>query len=233
MFEELEGFEPGDGSGRWSITLLVGEVRKGVTGAIVDFNIDSFSSSVHTPFERSNFVGRNPAIERAENPHYTGVDFLNVPGIGWQRAVIHNTRGKLRFMNRELNRQASTHGPPKRANVLCVYIKAAGEIVECCFQIAYRPILPKTALELASFRRIGRDFAFVKNHRKRDVPIRRELFSLFLHPFVQTPPFMNDDYRSMTPRITRQGEKSCNVLFGVPECHHPYFRPSRPTRRGR
>src|SRR6185437_9830320 len=107
LFEELEGFEPGDRSGLWSITLLVGEVRKGVTGAIVDFNIDSFSSSVHTPFERSNFVGRNPAIERAENPQHTGVDFLNVPDICWQRAVIHNTSGKLRFMNRELNRQAS------------------------------------------------------------------------------------------------------------------------------
>jgi hypothetical protein len=38
-----------------------------VTGAIVDFNIDSFSSSVHTPFERSHCVRRNPPIERAED----------------------------------------------------------------------------------------------------------------------------------------------------------------------
>ena len=92
--------------------------------------------------------------------------------------------------------------------LLCVHIRAAGEMVECCSQIAYRAVLPKTALELASFRRMGRDFAFVKIHRKRDVPIRRELLSLFLHPFVQTPPFMNDNYRSMAPRITRQGQKS-------------------------
>lgn len=77
--------------------------------------------------------------------------------------------------------------------MLGVYIRAAGEMVECCFQVAYRPSLPKTALELASFRRIGRDFAFVNISRKRDIPIRRELFSLFLHPFVLTPPFMNDN----------------------------------------
>jgi hypothetical protein len=75
--------------------------------------------------------------------------------------------------------------------VLRVYISASGEIVECCFQIAYRAILPKkTALELAGFRRIGRDFAVVKIHRKRDVPIRRKPLSLFLHPFVQAPPLM-------------------------------------------
>jgi len=136
-------------------------------------------------------------------------------------------------MNRELKRQAAAHGPPERANTLWVHIRAADKIVKCRFQIAYRAILPKTALELASFRRFGRDFAFVKIHRKRDVPIRRELLSLFLHPFVETPPFMNDDYRPMTPRITRQGEKSCNFLGGVSECQHPCFRPSRLTRCGR
>ncbi len=71
---------------------------------------------------------------------------------------------------------------------------------------------------------ICRDFAFVKIHRKRDVSIRRELLSLFLHPFVQTSTFMNDDYRPKAPLITRQGEKPRNFLGGVSECHHPCFR---------
>ena len=55
-------------------------------------------------------------------------------------------------MNRELDRQPATHRPPERANLLRVYISASGEIVECGFQIAYRAILPKAALELAGFR---------------------------------------------------------------------------------
>jgi hypothetical protein len=65
-------------------------------------------------------------------------------------------------MNRELDRQPATHRPPERANVLRVHISASGDVIECCFQIAYRAILSKkTALELAGFGRIGRDFAVV------------------------------------------------------------------------
>ena len=40
-----------------------------------------------------------------------------------------------------------------------IYIGTASEIVECRFEFAYRPILPKTPLELTGYRRIGRDFA--------------------------------------------------------------------------
>jgi hypothetical protein len=136
-------------------------------------------------------------------------------------------------MNRELHRQAAAHGPPERTDVLWVHIRAIGEIVKCRFQIAHRALPPKTALELASFRGIGRDFALVEIHRKRDVPIRRQLLGLFLHPLVQTPPFMNDNYRSMAPRITGQGEKSRNFLGSARECHHSRFRSIWLTRCGR
>jgi hypothetical protein len=116
--------------------------------------------------------------------------------------------------------------------VLWVHIRAADEIVKCRFQIANRVLLPKTALELASFRRIGRDFALVEIHRKRDVPIRRQFLGLFLHPFAQTPPFMDDNYRSMASRFPRQGEKSPNLLGGAPERHHSRFRSIWLTRCG-
>ena len=125
------------------------------------------------------------------------------------------------------------HRPPERTDVLWVHIRAIGEIVKCRFQIAYRALLPKTALEFASFRGIGRDFASVEIHGKRDVPFCCQFHSLFLHPLVQTPPFMNDNYRSMAPRTIRQGQKSCNFLGSARECHHPRFRSIWLTRCGR
>src|SRR6185312_8361433 len=151
-----------------------------VTGAVADFNIDSLSCNVHTNFERSNLVRRDPPIEITEEAQHRDIDFLNLPGISGPRAVIHDTRGKSRLMDRGLNRQAAAHGPPERTNVLCVYIGTIGEIVERRFQIAYRALLPKTALELTSFRTIHCDSALVEIHRKRHVPIRRQLLGLFL-----------------------------------------------------
>jgi hypothetical protein len=73
----------------------------------------------------------------------------------------------------------------------------------------------------------------LQHTRQVAIPIRRELLSLVLHPFVQAPPFMNDDYRSMAPLIARQGEKPSNLLGGVSECYHPRFQPSWLTRSGR
>ena len=163
---------------------------------------NSLSSNLHALFERSNLVSRDPPIESAENSQHRVIDFLNVPGIRRQRSVIHDTCGKPRLINRELHRQAASVEPAERTDVLWVHIRAIGEIVKCRFQIAYRALLPKTTLEFASFRGIGSDFALVEIHGKRDVPIRRQLLGLFLHPLVQTPPFMNDNYRPMAPRIT-------------------------------
>jgi hypothetical protein len=45
----------------------VGGIFERVTGAAVDFDVNSLSSNLHTLFERSNLVGRNPPIESAEN----------------------------------------------------------------------------------------------------------------------------------------------------------------------
>jgi len=67
LVKELECCEPGDRSGLGPITPLVRGVLKRVTGAIVDFNFDSLSSSVHTPFKRSNLLGTNPPIESTED----------------------------------------------------------------------------------------------------------------------------------------------------------------------
>ena len=98
--------------------------------------------------------------------------------------------------------------------MIWVHIRAAEEIVKCRFQIAYRALLPKTVLELASFRRIDRDFALVEIHRKRDIPIRCQLLGLFLNPFVQTPPFMNDDYGSIDA-LDLRGKARNPVTFSI------------------
>jgi hypothetical protein len=67
LLEKLERVKPCLGGGRWSITPFVGGIFERVTGASVDFNVDSLSSSLHTLFELSNLVGRDPPIESAED----------------------------------------------------------------------------------------------------------------------------------------------------------------------
>jgi hypothetical protein len=67
LLEELKRMRPRVGSDLWPITTFVGGIFERVAGAVVDFNIDSLSSGVHTRFERSNLVGRDPPIESAED----------------------------------------------------------------------------------------------------------------------------------------------------------------------
>jgi len=233
LLEKLERVKPSVGGGRWSVTAFVGGIFERVTGAVADFNVDSLSRGLHAFRTREPCRERSPDRERrrflAQGHRFP--EYPRYSLAAW--AVIHEPRSEPRLMNRELNRQAAAHGPPERTNVIWVHIRAIGEIVKCRFQNPYRAVLPKTAPEFASFRRNGHDFASVEIHGKRDVPIRRQFHSLFLHPFVQTAPFMNDDYRSMTPRITREGEKSRNFLCGALECHGPRFRSISLTRFGR
>ena len=76
-------------------------------------------------------------------------------------------------MNRELDREAAAHRPSDRANVLRVNIGASGQIMKCCFHIAYRAIFRQTTLQLARFRGVVSDFPPVEVHGNHNVPIRR------------------------------------------------------------
>src|SRR6185437_6488539 len=66
LLEELERARPCVGGSLGSMT-PVGGIFERVTGTAIDFDVDPFSSDLHTLFERSNLVGRNPPIESAEN----------------------------------------------------------------------------------------------------------------------------------------------------------------------
>ena len=73
------------------------------------------------------------------------MDVLDLRGIVWQRAIIHNTRGKPRLMNCKMKRQATAHGPTERANMLCVNVRTGSQMVECRFHIYYCALLAKSA----------------------------------------------------------------------------------------
>ena len=73
-----------------------------MTGAVIDFNIDRFSESVHTCFEESNFDRRNPAIKRAEESQHSSIEFPDVRNVRRQWSVIYDTSSKPRLMNSQV-----------------------------------------------------------------------------------------------------------------------------------
>jgi hypothetical protein len=66
LLEEFERARPRVGGSLGSMTRVSGIFER-VTGAAVDFDVDSLSSKLHTLFERSNLVGGHSPIESAEN----------------------------------------------------------------------------------------------------------------------------------------------------------------------
>ena len=167
------GARPRVGSEFWSIPTCVSRILKGVAGVVIDFHIDRFVDRVHALFERSNFLGRHPAIESAKRSEHLRIDALKVHGVRRQRAIIHDTRSQPRLMNGELERITSAHGPAYRTNVLWIHIRPTCQIIKCGSHRADHEILPKPALQLAGFKGADGHCPVVEIHGEHHVSIRR------------------------------------------------------------
>ena len=149
-------------------------IFEGVSGVLVDFDLDCLTHLLEGLFELVNVGGRDAAVLSPEKSKDGSVNFLQRLGIGGEVTVVDDVGGERGLLERHIERVTPAHAPSNGTDAVFPHVGLGGEKLKSCVKIALGAVFRHAAHDFVRLVRGGGDFAAIKIDGQRYVTLVRQ-----------------------------------------------------------